>query len=242
MAVIIFENVTKIFNQDIIGVQDLSFEIEKGEFVFLVGRNGAGKSTFLKLLTTQLLPTVGDIIVEGESIGMIKRNKIPYFRRKFGIMEKDVGLLNDRTLYDNIAFAMIATGQPKKLIESRVGEVLGVVGLRKMYQQYPSELSGGEVARALLARALVINPHIIVADEPTANLDSDASWDFMCLLDDISRQGITVIIASHDRELVTVLKKRVITLADGKIIKDEKKGRYDTRIIESYDLEKKNKR
>ncbi|MDD3142132.1 MAG: ATP-binding cassette domain-containing protein [Lachnospiraceae bacterium] len=235
MAEIIFRNVTKSFGTEPESVKNISFEVDKGEFVFLVGRSGAGKSTILKLLTTQLVPTAGEITVDDESIIHVKKSRIPYFRRKFGIMEEKLGLLNDRTLYDNIALAMIATNQPKKLINGRVEEVLGVVGLRKMKTHYPYELSGGEKARALLARALVTNPHIIVADEPTANLDPDASWDLMCLLDDISHQGFTVIVASHARELVTIMKKRVITLADGEIIKDEKKGRYDMRLIEIYE-------
>ncbi|MEF9941580.1 MAG: ATP-binding cassette domain-containing protein [Lachnospiraceae bacterium] len=235
MSEIIFEHVMKKFNRNVIALEDISFEVEKGEFLFVVGPNGAGKSTMLRLLTTQMQPTTGRIIVDGESVGQASRKQIPYIRRKFGVMEHELGLLQDRTLYENIAFAMVATEQPRKLIANRVEEVLGVVGLRRMQDQYPYELSGGEEARALLARSLVTNPRILVADEPTANLDPDASWDLMCLLDDINRQGITVIVASHARELVTIMKKRVLTLVGGSIVKDEKNGRYDSRTIEIHE-------
>lgn len=226
-----FDHVTKMYTDNTRGLEDISFSVETGEFVFLVGRSGAGKSTLLRLLTVQEEPTSGDIFIGDENIGSVRKRHIPYIRRGFGIMEKDLGLLADRNIMENLEFSMIAAQQPRKGMEARIEDLLGTVGMRRMQYRYPSELSGGEVARALLARALINNPRIVVADEPTANLDPDSSWDLICLLHDISRQGITVIVACHDRELVNILKKRVITLSDGKIIGDEKKGSYNSRIM-----------
>ncbi|SHJ29819.1 cell division ATP-binding protein FtsE [Parasporobacterium paucivorans] len=231
MSDIKFDQVTKVYNKDVTGVDNLSFFVETGEFVFLVGKSGAGKSTLLRLLTAQEEPTSGEIHIGKECLGKISRSRIPYIRRGFGIMEKGLGLLEDRDIRENLEFAMIAAEQPRRGMADRIDELLGVVGLRRMQKQFPQELSGGEAARALLARSLIANPRIIVADEPTANLDPDSSWDLMCLLSDISRQGITVMVACHDRELVDILKKRVITLADGRIIGDEKKGRYNSRMM-----------
>ena len=226
-----FEQVTKIYKDDTLGVDDISLFVESGDFVFLVGRSGAGKSTLLRLITVQEEATSGEIHIGDDNITTVRKRQIPYIRRRIGIMDKDLGLLPDRNIRENLEFSMIATQQSRKGMGGRIEELLGAVGLRSMQDRYPEELSGGEVARALLARALITNPRIIIADEPTANLDSDSSWDLMCLLNDISRQGITVIVACHDRDLVNIMNKRVITLSQGKIIGDHKRGRYNNWMI-----------
>lgn len=227
MAEIVLEKVNKIFTPHIIGVEDASFAVEKGEFVFFTGRSGAGKSTLIKLISRQLTPTSGKIWVKGRDVSEIKEAKLPYYYRQFGIMEKELGLLNDRNVYENIKLAMIATSQPKKLIKSRVLSTLNVMGILKRAYAYPKELSAGEAARALLARAIVTNPDILVADEPTANLDPTAAWDLMCLLDELNRLGVTIIVASHAHDLVSIMKKRVITLVAGRIVLDENKASYN---------------
>ncbi|MGO5053680.1 cell division ATP-binding protein FtsE [Lachnospiraceae bacterium LCP25S3_G4] len=235
MAKIIFEDVTKIYPNGNIGVEGISLEVIKGEFVFIVGKSGSGKSTLLKLLTTQEITTTGDIFLDDDSIISVKSKDIPYIRRKFGVMDPSVGLLSDRTIYENIELVMVATEHPRKMIAPQVDEALEIVGLRKKKLRYPNELSGGEIARALLARAIVTKPTILVADEPTANLDPDTSWDLMCLLEDIRHQGITIIVASHAKELVSLMKKRVVTLAAGRIVRDERYGQYDSVMMERYE-------
>lgn len=230
-----FKNVTKIFKEDIVALENASFGIEHGEFVFIVGRSGSGKSTLLKLLSGQLPPTSGEILVDGCKISSLPRTKMPYFRRQFGIMEADLGLLNDRNVYQNISLAMYATEQPVHLIKKRVTQTLATVGLAHRADAFPQELSVGEAARVLLARAIVINPKIMVIDEPTANLSPDASWDLMCLLDELNRLGVTMIVASHSRELVTIMKKRVITLVAGAIVSDERRGIYDMKMMDIFE-------
>lgn len=235
MKEIEFKNVTKIFKEDIIGLENVSFEIEKGEFVFIVGRSGSGKSTLLKLLSSQIAPTSGDIWVGGIDTGKLSNQKLPYFRRQIGIMEMDLGLLNDRSAFDNVSLALYATEQPYRLIKKRVSQALSTVGISHRASAFPYELSVGEAARVKLARALVMNPKVMVVDEPTANLDPDASWDLMCLLDDLNRLGVTMIVASHSRELVTILKKRVITLVSGVKVLDEKHGIYNSKAMDIFE-------
>ncbi|TCS82805.1 cell division ATP-binding protein FtsE [Muricomes intestini] len=235
MKEIEFKNVTKVFSNDVIGIENVSFEIEKGEFVFIVGRSGSGKSTLLKLLSSQIEPTSGNILVGGIDTGKLPDYKRPYFRRQFGIMERELGLLDDRTAFDNVSLAMYATEQPARLIKKRVGQVLSTTGISHRALAFPHELSVGETARVLLARALVINPKIMIVDEPTANLDPDASWDLMCLLDDLNRLGVTMIVASHSRELVTIMKKRVITLVSGVKVLDEKHGIYNSKAMDIFE-------
>lgn len=226
MAFITMENVSKTFPKNIVGVDNISLEIEKGEFVFLLGRSGSGKSTLIKLLTREIEPTKGNIIIENENINEISANKMPFFRRKLGLVKQEFFLLEQKNLFDNVAIAMMAIEQPKKAIDEMVPAVLGMVGMRNKAMSYPHEISGGERMRVELARAIVNAPKVLIADEPTANLDNDASWDIMCLLDDINRLGITVIVATHAKDLVNILKKRVITLHHGKKIGDVKKGKY----------------
>jgi len=230
MKEIEFKSVSKIYKPDIVALEDVSAEIEHGEFVFLTGRSGSGKSTFLKLLSGQIMPTEGEVWVEGHCTSSLSHDQIPLYRRRFGIMQADMGLLKDRTARQNVELAMYATEQPAALMEKRVQQTFRTVGIPSRAEHYPQELSGGEQARVLLARALVTNPKILVLDEPTANLDPSSSWDLMCLVDEINRIGITVIVASHDRELVSIMKKRVITFAAGAKVGDGKSAVYDARI------------
>lgn len=238
MAEIVFDNVTKIFRSDVIGLENVSFEVEQGEFIFVIGKSGAGKSTLIKLLSGQIACTKGDIQVRGCSINSLKKNQLPYFRRKFGIMSGEFGLLKDRSVYENVSIALCAIEHPKLLIDSNVKKALSIVGLKNKSGFYPHEISIGEAARVCLARALVTNPKIIVADEPTANLDSGLAWDIMCLLDEINRMGITVIVASHARELVTVMRKRVLTLVAGSLIADEKRAIYNSGALDIFEYRK----
>lgn len=226
MKEIELKNLTKIYSPDILALKEVSLTIEQGEFVFLTGQSGCGKSTFLKLLSGQDAPTSGEVWVRGHCTSRLTHYQVPFYRRMFGIVQADMGLLKDRTVRQNLEFAMYATEQPAGLTRRRVEQTLRTVGIPSKARHYPHELSGGEAARALLARALVTDPKILILDEPTANLDSSASWDLMCLVDEINRMGITVIVASHDRELVTIMKKRVITFARGELVGDGKNGVY----------------
>lgn len=214
-----FDGVSKVFPTKDIGIKEVNLRINPGEFVFVVGKSGAGKSTLLKLMSLQMEPSEGSICIGGKITKKIKRKELPYMRRQFGIVQSECGLLEDRTIYENIAFAMIATQQPMRVIKKRVLEVLGAVGLVSVREQYPKELSGGEYTCALIARALATNPSILVLDEPTANLDPDTAWDIMCLLDDINRQGITTVVASHAMDLVRILKKRVVVLDHQQVVR-----------------------
>lgn len=238
MKEIEFKNVSKMFGPDAVGLENVSFEIEQGEFVFVIGRSGAGKSTLLKLLSRQILPSSGEVWVRGHEVNELHRSQVPYFQRQFGIMETDIGLLKDRNLYQNISFVMRATEQPRKLIKVRVPQTLKTVGLSHKAEAFPDELSVGEVAKALFARAIVMNPNILIADEPTANLDPDASYDMMRLLDELNRLGVTVIVASHSRELVTIMKKRVITLVAGAKVADEKRAIYNPLALDIFEERK----
>ena len=235
MSEVVFEQVNKIFTPNVIGIENASFKIEKGEFVFFTGKSGAGKSTLLKLASRQIEATSGTIWVRGREVDALNREQLPYFYRQFGMMSKELGLLNDRNVYENVKLAMIATAQPKRLIKKRVLATLNTMGILHRAYAYPKELSAGEAARALLSRAIVMNPSILVADEPTANLDPSTAWDMMCLLDELNRLGVTVIVASHAHELVSILKKRVITLIAGRIVADEKKAVYNTLAFDIFE-------
>ncbi len=230
-----FRNVTKQYQHNVPALEQVSLTIEKGEFVFVVGKSGSGKSTFLKLLSCQMLPTSGAVVINKECTSDLTTEEIPYFRRQFGIMQMDMELLPDLTLAQNIRFAMRATEQPGRLIKQRIRETLSTVGVAKQAEHYPEELSAGEIARALLARAIVVNPKILVLDEPTANLSPALAWDIMCLLDELNRLGITVVVASHARELVTIMKKRVVTLVSGVVVSDQRRGSYDVRLMDRFE-------
>ncbi len=244
MAEIIFDHVTKRF-QDEIALEDVSFSIEKGEFVFVTGKSGAGKSTLLKLILKQEDVTSGEIVVAGESLQSMKRRMLPYHRRKIGYMSSDVGLLRDRNVYENLDLAMLAVEQSKRQAKKEIARVLGIVGLADKGKAYPDELSGGEEARILLARALLVQPQILIADEPTANLDADAAWDLMLLLQELNHSGITVVASSHSRELVSIMRKRVLTLVAGCLVADEKRAIYNQKAMDIFEerkiLEKRGK-
>lgn len=234
MAEIIFKNVTKMFRGNI-ALEDASFEIEKGEFVFIIGKSGAGKSTLLNLIMKQEEVTSGHIIVAGRKLDDMKKNKIAYHRRRLGIMSPEVGLLGDRTVYENLMLTIMATRRSVQNMHSEIMRLLGLVGMAGKSQFYPQELSGGEQARALLARALSVNPEILIADEPTANLDPDNAWDLMQLLQKVNSKGMTVIVASHSRELVTIMRKRVIALVAGVIVSDEKNAIYNQKATDIFE-------
>lgn len=237
MAQIIFEHVTKKFRKEAV-LRDISFEIEKGEFVFIIGKSGAGKSTLLNLIMKQEEVTSGKITVDGRRVDTMKRNMIPAHRRRLGVISPEVGLLTDRTVYDNILLAVLATGRVSSRTQTMIMKLLGLVGLAGKYQSFPQELSGGEQARVLVARALAVDPDVLLADEPTANLDADSAWDLMQLLAELNYRGMTILVASHARELVTIMKRRCITLVSGRLISDEKHSGYHLRPIDAAEEKK----
>jgi cell division transport system ATP-binding protein len=200
--------------------------IEKGEFVFLVGPSGSGKSTMVRLLLKELEPTSGRIVVGGRDLGRLRRSKVPQLRRNIGCVFQDFKLLPNRTTAENVAYALKVQGESRAAIRSKVPEVLGLVGLTHKVNSYPDELSGGEQQRVSIARAFVNHPPLLVCDEPTGNLDPDTSVGIMQLLYRINRSGTTVVMATHDRELVDKMRRRVIALEDGRIARDERRGGY----------------
>ena len=220
------DHVTMKYPTGIIALNDVSISINKGEFVFIVGSSGSGKTTLMKLLLKELEPTSGTIIVNGKNYAKLKNRDIPKLRRDIGMVFQNFRLLKDRTVYENVAFAQRIVETPTRYIRRQVPSVLTQVGIGDKYKSYPKELSGGEQQRVALARALVNNPSIILADEPTGNLDPKNSWDIMNLLDEVNKRGTTVVVVTHNREIVNAMKKRVVTLKKGVIISDEKKGEY----------------
>lgn len=235
---IVFDHVTKKFDGGSIGLEKVSFEIQKGEFVFVVGKSGAGKSTLLRLLTKQMHVTGGNIYVDDQSVNRLGKKEVPYFRRKFGIMDKEVGLLEYMDLYHNVELALIATEQPEAAMRPKVLKALGIMGLRGKEDYLPVEVSIGERTRAMLARAIVTNPTILVLDEPTANLDPGLAWDIMTLIDQINRAGITVVVVSHSEDLVNIMHKRVLTLVSGALVSDEKKSGYNFKAMDVFSYRK----
>lgn len=223
---ITLDHVSKSYSTGAPALNDVSIHIEKGEFVFIVGDSGSGKSTLIKLLLRELLPTSGTIEVNGVNVGKLKHRKIPKFRRNIGVVFQDFRLLKDRNVYENVAFAQRVTQVSSKEIKKNVPSVLSVVGLAGKYKARPKQLSGGEQQRVALARALINNPPILLADEPTGNLDPKNSWEIMKLLEEINEQGTTVLVVTHNREIVNAMKKRVVTMNKGVIISDEKEGSY----------------
>lgn len=216
------KNVSKIYPNGTIALKNVSLDINHGEFVFIVGNSGAGKSTFLKLLIHEETATAGDIIVSGHNLMKIKNRRIPYLRRTMGIVFQDFRLIDKMNVYDNVAFAMRAIGTPEKAIKKRVTYVLSLVGLDGKEKCHPSELSGGEQQRVSLARALVNNPEIIIADEPTGNIDPQLSHDIMKMLVDINKRGTTVIVVTHEHNLVREFGGRIIKIINGEITEDKK--------------------
>ena len=224
MAEISFQNVVKIFENNAVGLNHFNLEIEKGEFIFLLGKSGAGKSTSLRLITKEIEPTKGKIFVQERDLSQLTKKELPYFRRCMGVVWQETQLLPQKTVYENVAFAMEVLEASKKEIQKDVPAALGHVNMNKKANAYPRELSGGECLRVALARALVNNPSILIADEPTGNLDYDSAWDIMCLLDEVNRCGVTVVVATHARDLVKLMKKRVIELRAGYVARDVPKG------------------
>jgi len=221
-----FANVTKRYDNGVIGLNDATLKIEKGEFVFVVGPSGSGKSTLLKLILHEVVPTTGEVYVNGYSIGQIHRKEIPYLRRGLGVVFQDFRLLPNKTVYENVSYAMQVVEALPRDIRRQVPVALALVGLSKKAKAYPNQLSGGEQQRVALARALVNNPSVLLADEPTGNLDPQTSWEIMKLLDEINQRGTTVVVATHEKNIVDEMKKRVISLEYGQIIHDVQKGNY----------------
>lgn len=225
-----FRNVSKIYDTGTKAVKNANFLIEKGEFSFLVGSSGSGKSTLIKLILKEEEPTSGNIIINGKDTTFLKANRIPFLRRSMGVVFQDFRLLPDKTVYDNVAYAMYIVRATPRHIRRQVPMVLSLVGLSNKAKMFPHELSGGEQQRVALARALVNNPSMLIADEPTGNLDPDTAWDIMTLLNDINMRGTTVVVATHAKDIVDKMKKRVIHIRKGEIIRDDKKGGYDCEI------------
>ena len=223
---ITLENVSKSYAKGQPALNDVSLHIDKGEFVFIVGNSGSGKSTLIKLLLKELEPTSGTIIVNDQNLGKMKRRKVPKYRRGVGVVFQDFRLLKDRNVYENVAFAQRVIERPNRVIKKRVPEILTLVGLAEKYKSFPRELSGGEQQRVALARALVNRPNILLADEPTGNLDPKNSLEIMKLLEEINESGTTVLGVTHNREIVNSFRKRVITMRKGVIVSDEEEGGY----------------
>ncbi|MBQ7318273.1 MAG: cell division ATP-binding protein FtsE [Phascolarctobacterium sp.] len=219
-------DVSKVYPNGAQALQAVNVRIEPGEFVFVVGPSGAGKSTFIKMLFREVLPTTGSIFVNGIDILNLQDREIPYLRRQLGIIFQDYRLLPDRTVYENVAFAMQVIEAPYRKIKRRVMNVLELVGLRNRANAYPNELSGGEQQRVAIARAIVNDPLLVIADEPTGNLDPETSWDIMEIFKEINETGTTIVMATHDKEIVDAMGKRVIAIEKGNIVRDEKIGVY----------------
>ncbi len=218
------EKVTKIYDNGAVAINNISLSIKKGEFVFVIGSSGSGKSTFMKMLLKEVEPTEGKIIIDGVNINNISRKEVPFLRRKMGVVFQDFRLLPSKTVFENIAFALQVTEAPPKAIRRNVPAILAMVGLTHKAKVYPNELSGGEQQRVALARAIINKPPILLADEPTGNLDPETAWEIMELLKEINARGTTVVIATHAKDIVDEMKKRVITLQKGVILSDKEGG------------------
>ena len=225
-----FRNVKKTYDTGTEAVHNANFKIDKGEFAFLVGSSGSGKSTLIKLILKEEEPTLGNIIINGKDTTFLKAKRVPFLRRSMGVVFQDFRLLPDRTVYDNVAYAMYIVRATPRHIRRQVPMILSLVGLSNKAKMYPNELSGGEQQRVALARALVNNPSMLIADEPTGNLDPETAWDIMTLLNDINSRGTTVVVATHAKDIVDRMKKRVIQIEEGNIIRDDKKGGYSSEV------------
>jgi cell division transport system ATP-binding protein len=226
-SMIVFEGVTKIYEPDVAALRDVSFVIDKGEFVFVVGASGSGKSTVVRLLIKEIEPSRGRIMVGGRDLARLKRSRVPMLRRNVACVFQDFKLLPNRTAYENVAYALKVRGESRDDIRKTVPEVLALVGLSHKASSYPGELSGGEQQRVSIARAVANHPPLIVCDEPTGNLDPDTSVGIMQLLYRINRSGTTILMVTHDREMVDKMRKRVIALDDGRLMRDERRGGYE---------------
>jgi cell division transport system ATP-binding protein len=225
-AMIVFEGVTKVYEPDVTAISDVSFVIEKGEFVFIVGASGSGKSTLIRLLLKEIEATTGRIVVGGRDLTRLKHAKVPLLRRNVGCVFQDFKLLPSRTAAENVAYALKVQGESRSSIRRKVPEVMNMVGLAHKMNSLPDELSGGEQQRVSIARAVVNHPPLLVCDEPTGNLDPDTSVGIMQLLYRINRAGTTILVVTHDREMVDKMRKRVIALDEGRLSRDERRGGY----------------
>jgi cell division transport system ATP-binding protein len=220
------QRVTKVYRNGVTALEDVSVEIDKGEFVFVVGPSGSGKSTMIRLLLKQEEASRGDVFVAGKNLSKITSFKVPHLRRNIGTVFQDYKLLQDKTVFENVSFALEVIGKPKHVIDQRVPEILEYVGLGDKLNAFPDELSGGEQQRVSIARACVNRPLVLLADEPTGNLDPNTSVDIMRLLDKVNRIGTTVLMATHDQAIVDAMRKRVIELDKGKVVRDQTRGVY----------------
>jgi cell division transport system ATP-binding protein len=220
------EDVTKRYPNGTYALRDIDLHIEQGDFAFIVGSSGAGKSTLNRLLIREELPTSGRVVVDGQDVGRLSRGKVPFLRRKVGIVFQDFKLLQTKTVFENVAFALVVTGHGRREVREETERALALVGLAQRRHHFPRELSGGEQQRTAIARALVMRPKILVADEPTGNLDPVTTWEIIKLLVRVNEMGTTVLIATHNAEIVNALRRRVIHLAHGRVIRDEREGLY----------------
>ena len=220
------KNVTKVYENGAVALNNINVDIRKGEFVFLVGSSGAGKSTFIKMLFREVLPTSGILTVNGRDVIRMANREVPYLRRSLGVIFQDYRLLPEKTVYENISFAMQVIEAPRRLMQRSVNSVLDIVGLRDKYKCFPHQLSGGEQQRVAIARAIVNNPAIVIADEPTGNLDPETSWGIMDIFQRINAAGTTIVMATHDKTIVDAMQRRVIAIEDGQIVRDEAQGGY----------------
>ena len=232
-----FRNVSKVYNNGTEALHNINLTVEKGEFVFIVGSSGAGKSTFLKLITCEEHPNEGQVIIDGEDVSRIKKRRIPYVRRKMGLVFQDFRLIDHMTVYDNVAFAMRVVGASPKTIKKRVPYILSLVGLQHKAKHYPHEMSGGERQRVGLARALVNNPSMIIADEPTGNIDPALSFEIVDLLSEINRRGTTVLMVTHEHSLVKHFHKRIIQIHSGEVVADTAATAFHEREVTVEDIE-----
>ena len=232
------EHVSKSYSAGIPALNDVSLNIEEGELVFVVGDSGSGKSTLIKLLLKELEPTEGTITINGRKLNKIRRRQIPKFRRNIGVVFQDFRLLKDRNIYDNVAFAQKVIGESNRSIKKNVPKLLSMVGLAAKYRSYPRQLSGGEQQRVAIARALINKPKILLADEPTGNLDANNAWEIMKLMEEINEQGTTVVVVTHNLEIVKAMNKRVITMQKGVVVDDTASDHYgkDTSVEQDDDL------
>lgn len=226
VPIIALDHVSKQYSTGVDALEEVSIRIEKGEFVFIVGQSGSGKSTLIKILLKELQPSSGRLYIGGRQVTRMARKQIPKYRRNIGVVFQDFRLLKDRTVYENVAFAQQIIGKGKKETIRNVTDILATVGLAEKMDAYPGQLSGGEQQRVAIARALVNKPTILLADEPTGNLDPHNAWEIMRLLDEVNKKGTTVVVVTHNNDVVDVMQKRVITLQKGSIIRDEQEGGY----------------
>ena len=220
------KDVSKVYENGAVALEHIDVSIEKGDFVFIVGASGAGKSTFIRLLFREVLPSGGSLEVNGHDVIHMSHREVPYLRRGLGVIFQDYRLLPDKTVFENVAFAMQVIEAPRRRIQHSVNAVLDIVGLRDKYKCFPSQLSGGEQQRVAIARAIVNNPALVIADEPTGNLDPETSWEIMDIFKRINGGGTTIVMATHDKHIVDTMKKRVIAIEDGHIVRDEAQGVY----------------